>query len=107
MSTSSLPILTNTETLEMLNAFYQEALRFLKVPEELWAVVKQGTAIDASGKASIISIDFINKKILVSVSALQMLIQAHPKTTGDTPSVYRSHGYKLARIWLLLKHPYL
>lgn len=85
--------------MEMLTAFYQEALRFLGVPEDLWAEVKQGTTIDASGRANIISIDFDEKKILVFLSALQQLVQAHPQTTGDTPSVYRSHGYKLARIW--------
>lgn len=92
-------MLTNVETMEMLIAFYHEALRFLGVPEELWAEVKMGTTLDAAGKVSIISIDYANKKILVFLPVLQTMVQIHPSTTGDAPSVYRSHGYKLARLW--------
>ena len=28
-----------------------------------------------------------------------MFVQSNPHIKGDAPSVYRSHGYKLARIW--------
>lgn len=93
------PILTDAETMEMLIAFYSEALEFLKVPRELWAEVKVGTALNESGKFSLIYIDYANSKILVNITPLKMLILANNNNTGDTPSVYRSHGYKLARIW--------
>lgn len=99
MTTNTQPILTDAETMEILIAFYQEALRFLGVPNELWAEVKMGTTIDSNGKASIINIDYENRKILVALPVLELMIQAFSPTTGDTPSVYRGHGYKLARIW--------
>ncbi len=34
------PILTDLEIMEMLDAFYSEALQFLEVPREQWAAVK-------------------------------------------------------------------
>lgn len=99
MTTTTQPILTDAETMEMLTAFYQEALRFLGVQEELWAEVKMGTTFDVAGHASIINIDYANKKILVFLPALQMMIQSSSQAIGDSPSLYRGHGYKLARIW--------
>lgn len=94
------PILTDSEILELLSAFYSEALHFLGVPKEQWAVVRIGVSFTgASHKANIITIDYQNKKILVCLPVLRLIIQSNPKATGDTPSVYRAYGYKLARIW--------
>lgn len=103
-STKTQPILTDAEIMEMLVAFYIEALRFLEVPQAQWAEVKNGTVFSgADGKASIISVDYAGAKIIVFLPALKMLIQLNPRATGDTPTVYRMYGYKLARLW----HQYL
>lgn len=94
------PILTNSETMEMLIAFYAEALRFLEVPRNQWAEVKMGVTFSGpDGKADIISINYEAKEIFVFLPMLKMLTQMNPNATGDTPSVYRAHGYKLARLW--------
>lgn len=93
-------ILTDGETLEMLNAFYAEGLRFLEVPRGNWAEVKMGVSFNAAdGKASLVSIDGTKGIILVCLPVLKMMVQTSPYTSGDTPSFYRSQGYKLARIW--------
>lgn len=84
----------------MLRAFYSEALRFLGVPREQWAEVKEGVAFDSEdGKAKLISIDYSKQTILVCLPVLKQLVQLHPHTSGDAPSVYRGYGYKLARLW--------
>lgn len=86
--------------MEMLGAFYSEALRFLGVPQDQWAEIREGMAFDGTeGKESIISINYEKHKILVNLPVLKMIIQSNPKAAGDTPSVYRSYGYKLARRW--------
>lgn len=93
-------ILTDGETLEMLNAFYAEGLRFLEVPRDNWAEVKMGVSFNAAdGKASLVSIDGTKGIILVCLPVLKMMVQTRPYTSGDAPSFYRSQGYKLARIW--------
>ena len=100
MTFNSQAILTDSEIIEMLEAFYSEALRFLGVPQDQWAKICVGVAFDGiDGKASIISINYAKRKILVCLPVLKMIIQSNPKATGDTPSVYRSYGYKLARLW--------
>jgi len=100
MTSKTQAILTDAEIMEMLGAFYSEALRFLKVPQDQWAKIRVGMVFDgAEGKASIISINYAQRKILVSLPMLKMIIQSNPKATGDTPSFYRSYGYKLARLW--------
>ena len=100
MTSNTQAILTDAEIMEMLKAFYSEALRFLGVPHDQWAEICVGMAFDGvEGKVSIISINYAKCKILVNLPALKMIIQSNPKTTGDTPSVYRSYGYKLARLW--------
>lgn len=91
-------ILSDAETMDMLIAFYSEGLEFLKVPRELWAEVKMGVSFDgAEGKANIVSIKYEKRKILVFLPVLRMMIRSY--TSGDGPSVYRFHGYKLARLW--------
>lgn len=98
MQLISQPILTDSETMELLIAFYSEALRFLDVPKEQWAIVKEGVAFE-DGKLSIIYINYAQRKIIVNLSALKIMLHSNPNITGDTPSVYRTYGYKLARFW--------
>ena len=92
------PKLTDSETMELLIAFYSEALRFLDVPKEQWAIVKEGVAFE-DGKLSIIYINYAQRKLIVNLSALKIMLHSNPNITGDTPSVYRTYGYKLARFW--------
>ena len=100
MSPTSQSILSDAETMDMLIAFYSEALEFLKVPSEQWAEVKMGVSFNnADGKANIISIDYAKRKILVCLQVLKLFTQAINNNSGDAPSFYRSTGYKLARIW--------
>lgn len=105
LTSDSLPlntqsILTDAEMMEMLVAFYSEAFRFLGVPKDEWAEVKMGVSFDGTdGKANIISINYPKRKILVCLPVLRMLQMSVPHATGDAPTVYRSHGYKLARLW--------
>ncbi len=97
---STQPILTDAEMMEMLVAFYSEALQFLGVPKEEWADVKMGVSFDGTdGKANLISVIYPQRKILVCLPVLRMLQMSVPHATGDAPTVYRSHGYKLARLW--------
>lgn len=100
MTTSSQPILTDEETMEMLIAFYKEALVFLKVPKELWAEVKMGVSFDnVAEKANVITVDYTKRKILIFMPMLKLLVLSSNNNSGDSPSFYRSHGYKLARFW--------
>ena len=92
-------VLSDAETMDMLIAFYSEALEFLKVPRELWAEVKMGVSFDSEEKANIITINYEKKRILVWLPILRMMIQFVNNDSGDGPSVYRSHGYKIARLW--------
>lgn len=100
MSSTPQPILNDSETMEMFIAFYAEALRFLEVPRNLWADLKMGVVFSGpDGKADIISINYEAKEIFVFLPMLKMLMRMNPNAAGDTPSVYRAHGYKLARLW--------
>ena len=100
MAELSQPILTDAETLEMLNAFYAEGLRFLEVPRDQWAELKVGISFNAAdGKASLISIYSAKGIIVVCLPVLKQMVLASPYAAGDAPSVYRSYGYKLARLW--------
>lgn len=92
--------LTDAEIMDMLIGFYSEALVFLKVPKESWAEVKMGVSINGTdGKATIIYIDYEKKRILVCLPVLRLMILTSSSTSGDGPSIYRFHGYKLARFW--------
>lgn len=100
MTSNTHAILTDAEVMEMLGAFYSEALRFLGVPQDQWAKIGVGVFfVGAEGKASIIGINYAQRTILVNLPMLKMIIQFNPKAAGDTPSVYRFYGYKLARFW--------
>lgn len=93
-------ILTDAETLEMLNGFYEEALQFLGVDKDKWAVMKMGVVVRQDRKADVTPyIDYTNAKILVCLPVIKMMLQMNPVVTNDAPSVYRSNGYKLARMW--------
>jgi hypothetical protein len=74
MTTAYQSILTDAETMELLIAFYSEALEFLKVPKKLWAELKIGASLNKdSGKAELICINYAKRNILVCLSVLRMM----------------------------------
>ena len=84
----------------MLNAFYAEGLRFLEVARDNWAEVKMGVVFEQDGRADVTPyIDYAKAKIIVCLPVIKLMLQINPVVTNDSPSVYRSHGYKLARMW--------
>ena len=84
----------------MLDGFYAEALQFLGVPRNEWAVLKIGFAFGQDGKAEVTPcIDYVNAKILVCLPVIKLMLRMNPAVKNDAPSVYRSNGYKLARMW--------
>ena len=94
------PILTDAETMDLLIAFYSEALQFLKVPRNQWADVKMGVYSNTSDEnIHIINIDYIKRKIIICLPVIKMFLASSPGFHGDAPSFYRYNGYKLARLW--------
>ena len=84
----------------MLNGFYAEAMQFLGVPKAAWAEMRIGVVFGEDGKADVTPyIDYANARILVCLPVIKMMLQMNPAVTADSPSVYRSNGYKLARMW--------
>lgn len=93
-------ILSDVETLNLLEAFYAEALRFLGVPRNKWAVVRSGISIGQDGKAFVSPhIDYANGRIIVCMPFIRLMQEMNPDVTNDAPSLHRIHGYKLARMW--------
>lgn len=91
--------LTESETLHLLEQFCFEALCFLEVPREEYPEIVNGVAFDEDGKALLIFVDYRNNKIIVSISFLRMMLLSNPQFKNDSPTIYRSYGYKLAYVW--------
>lgn len=90
-------VLNNQETLQMLQGFCYEALRFLKVSAEKYPKFAIGVAMQANGKAVPLVIDYAHSKVLVSIPVFRIMFQG---TVGnDAPTMYRLMGYQLARFW--------
>lgn len=92
-------VLTESETLHLLEQFCFEALCFLEVPREEYPEVVNGVAFDEDGKALPISVDYRNNKIIVCISYFRMMLLSNPQVKNDSPTIYRSYGYKLAYVW--------
>lgn len=92
-------VLTESETLHLLEQFCFEALCFLEVPREEYPEVVNGVAFDEDGKALPISVDYRNNKIIVCISYFIMMLLSNPQVKNDSPTIYRSYGYKLAYVW--------
>lgn len=100
MNTQNKQILTDIETLNLLTSFFHEALIFLNVPQNLWPNINMDTA--DLGHFVINSIPHLNYQsntITVNISALKNFAGIKTNFKNDGPTIYRIHGYKLARIW--------
>lgn len=98
-ATYSKYVLDNTETLQLLTAFCFEALRFLNVSEMQYPQIRIGIASNPNGKMTPLFIDYARGKVLVYIPFFKMLITSNPNNNNDSPTVYRSLGYKIARVW--------
>ena len=89
-------IFTEEETLELLDAFYKEALRFLNVSEEKTAVIIKESFVPTSVP---IYIDYQSRTIHVQIQYFRTMIALNPMAGNDNPSIYRMYGYMLAYVW--------
>ena len=92
-------VLTDSETLHLLEQFCFEGLCFLEVPQEAYPKVVNGVSFDEDANALPIFVDYRNNKIIVSISFFRMLLLSSPQVKNDSPTLYRFYGYKLAYIW--------
>ena len=90
-------VLSDQETLKMLQGFCYEALRFLKVSVEKFPKFAVGVAMQADGKADPLIIDYTHSKVLVYIPVFRILFSG--VIDNDAPSMYRLMGYQLARFW--------
>lgn len=91
-------LMNEEETLQLLTAFFHEALRFLNVPEEDYPEIKNELGCSVYCFEPI-HINYKKKRILFMVSFVKSIIARNPNTKNDCPTVYRAYGYKLAYIW--------
>ena len=91
-------ILEEEETIQLLTAFFHEALKFINVPEENYPEIKIGCGVSHNGVEPI-HIEYEKCKILVMIPFLRMMITCSPNAKNDCPTIYRTYGYKLAHIW--------
>lgn len=90
-------VLSDQETVLLLEGFCHEALRFLKVPTELYPKFEIGVLMGSDGKANPIFIDYAKAKVLIFIPIIRMLLAY--KVDNDAPTFYRMTGYQIARFW--------
>ena len=88
-------VLSDQETLKMLQGFCYEALRFLKVSVEKFPKFAVGFTMQADGKAVPLIIDYMHSKVLVYIPMFRKWFSG--VIGNDAPSMYRLMGYQLAR----------
>ena len=91
-------LMNEEETMQLLTAFFHEALKFMNVPEENYPELKNETACYTKGFEPIL-IDYKRSRIIVMLPFIRMVIANNPNAKNDCPTVYRIYGYKLAYIW--------
>lgn len=89
---------TEKETLDLLRAFFKEALKFLKVSEEKYPVIKNGVCSTPQGLRPIY-IDFSASTIYFHAHFFRRMVAYNPTAGNDSPTVYRMNGYLLAYVW--------
>ncbi len=90
-------VLSDRETLLLLEGFCYEALRFLKLSKELFPKFVIGISIETDGKANPLYINYGESKVFVFIPILKMIFI--PKVGNDAPTLYRMMGYQIARFW--------
>ena len=90
-------VLSDDETLLLLEGFCNEALRFLKVPIEQYPKFRNGAVMEDDGRANPLFINYDEHKVLVFVTVLRMMFT--PVAGNDFPTLFRMMGYQIARYW--------
>lgn len=89
-------IFTEDETLELLDAFYKEALKFLNVSEDEVAQIKKKSFVPTFVP---VDIDYQSRTIHVQIQFFRAMVALNPMTGNDNPTMYRMYGYMLAYVW--------
>ena len=84
-------VLSDQETLVLLEGFCYEALRFLKVSVEQYPMLRIGVSMDRDGRANPLSINYSKSKVLVFIPIIRMMFT--PLVGNDAPTLFRMLGY--------------
>lgn len=90
-------VLSDRETLVMLQGFCNEALRFLKVTPDRYPKIAVGGTFANNGKINPLFIDYNQSKVLVTIPFFKLMFAN--STGNDAPTMFRMMGYQLARFW--------
>lgn len=90
-------LLSDKETLFLLEGFCYEALRFLKLSKEKYPKFVIGLSFETDGRANPLSINYDKSKVFVFVPILRMMF-IH-RVGNDAPTLFRMMGYQIARFW--------
>ena len=91
-------ILNEEETMQLLTAFFHEALKFINVPKDKYPEINIGVGFSINGMEPI-HIEYEKRKILFFIPFFKMMISLNRNAKNDSPTIYRTFGYKLAYIW--------
>lgn len=89
-------VLTDKQTLQMLQGFCTEALRFLKVSSEKYLTFVVGV-VTQNGQINPLVLDYKHSKVLVTIPMFKKMFACG--TGNDSPTMFRIMGYQLARFW--------
>ena len=84
-------VLSDRETLVLLEGFCYEALRFLKVTSDQYPKLKIGACMMADGKADPLFMDYTNSQVLVYIPVIRMLLAT--VSNNDSPTYFRMMEY--------------
>ena len=90
-------VLSDNETLLLLEGFCYEALQFLKVPVKQYPIIRIGVSMEADGRANPLFIDYTKSKVLIFIPIIRMLLTS--VMNNDAPTLFRIMGYQIARFW--------
>lgn len=90
-------VLSDEETMVLLEGFCYEALRFLKVPAEKYPIFRIGVSMETDGRANPLYLDYTKSKVFVFIQVVRMIFTSVSK--NDAPTSFRLIGYQIARFW--------
>ena len=90
-------VLSDQETLLLLDGFCYEALRFLRVPIGQYPTLKIGALMEEDGRADPLFINYDKSKVLVFIPIFRLMFTS--MAGNDAPTLFRTVGYQIARFW--------
>ena len=91
-------IMDENETLQLLTAFFHEAIVFMNIPKEACPEIRIGVYFTLHGPEPI-HIDYVKRKIIINIPFFRYILTLNPNSKNDSPTVYRTYGYRLAYTW--------